>query len=260
MKRINLSGLIGLFVLMISTQSVAEYNLSASASASRSLFCGDWDELQLEEYLVSNNVWGKGNITGYKQCIFGAVAKGRIVGGWIWQWPTSDDTIKAYPEIIFGWKPWNASSTTPDLPIQVGSIASAIASHEILVQRAGGGYNTSFDLWITSQSTPTPENITREVMVWLNHKNLPLLPGGTRILIDGDEYDFYTDQWDWTYFAFIKVDPVLKGSTNLYAFIQYLVDNSYISSSEFWASVEFGNEIAYGKGGTAFFDYMVQVK
>jgi hypothetical protein len=240
MKDINLFGLIGFLALIISSHTMADNELSAATSRSR--LCGDWDELQLGEYLISNNVWGKGNITDYKQCIFGAKTGRKVFGGWMWQWPAGDDadTIKAYPEIIFGWKPWNASSTTADLPIQVGSITSAIASHEILAQHADGGYNTSFDLYITSQSTPTPENITSKIMVWLNNENLTPLPDCTRVTIDGDEYDFCTAQWDWTYFAFIKVDPQLKGSTNLHAFIQYLVDNSYISPAEFLASVEFG--------------------
>jgi len=222
--------------------------------------CDDWSEIGIDdEYIISNNVWNKGDITSYKQCIF--KKDNGLIYGWLWRWPVTDNKkdVKAYPEIIYGWKPWNDNSTTINLPIQIVNIGQIIVSHDIILH-AIGIYNMSFDLWITNSSTPNENNITREVMIWLDKEKLE--PGGDfikRVTIGGEDYDFYKTDWDWTYFAFVKVSPKLKGITKIHEFVNYLIQEGYVSTDEYLASIEIGNEIAEGRGNTIIRRYSIEV-
>src|SRR5882757_1947397 len=79
--------------------------------------CGDWQQVQVGEYIVQNNIWGKGNITNYSQCVSGTSASGGVQAQLQWNWPTGvNSNVKAYPEIIYGQKPDSGPSTTPNLP------------------------------------------------------------------------------------------------------------------------------------------------
>jgi len=240
------------------------YNVVVTVSVS-SLVCNDWAEIKMNEYIVSNNVWGKGNITNYKQCIFGTKIGNIVDFGWNWTWPKDGGNVKAYPEIIYGWKPWSESSTTSNLPIQIGNINQITVSYDAILSTTSttGTYNLTFDLWITNLSPPNPNNITREVMIWVETKNM--IPSGTllqRVSISGEDYDFYKGQGSagstiWTYLAFVKVSPKLKGSINVHEFLNYLKNESHIFANEYLASIEFGNEIIEGAGETRLQNYSV---
>jgi hypothetical protein len=66
--------------------------------------------------VLDNNVYGKGNITNYKQSIF----RGKDDAGWEWDWPESGGPeLKSYPEVLIGRSLWN----------DVGGIAGAAELH-----------------------------------------------------------------------------------------------------------------------------------
>jgi hypothetical protein len=72
--------------------------------------CGDWDQIRFDEYYLNNNVWGKGTITGYSQCVFVKKQNGLYEFGWTWRWPHIGGTVKAFPEVAYGWG-WGRPST-----------------------------------------------------------------------------------------------------------------------------------------------------
>ena len=82
-------------------------------------FCNDWAQMQIGSQLIENNVWGKGDIVDYTQCIY-KTSSNKF--GWHWDWPYSGDNVKSYPEVIFGKKPWSNESTHPSLPTQLSAI------------------------------------------------------------------------------------------------------------------------------------------
>lgn len=246
-----------------SPQPVLEYQAARRTSHPG---CKDWCEYRIDEYAISNNVWGKDKIEGYSapyaQCIYSAGVKGPDQAGWDWIWPAwSERKVMAYPAIAYGWKPWSQESTTANLPKQVGAINELIVSYQ-LEFHATGIYNLAFDLWLTRSSIPSPEEITREIMIWIDQEGIQ--PAGTlveNVVIDGKDYAFYKKKFDeWDYLAFINTSYARSGKINVKRFLEYLLRNAHITREEFLASIEFGNEISAGKGRLELQKYLISVR
>jgi hypothetical protein len=218
------------------------------AGPARAAPCDDWHLEAVGEYWVENNVWNKGPLTGYQQCVYIEPAPGGVRAGWTWSWPLVDIEVKSYPAVIFGWKPVYERSTTPQLPIRIREAASVLVQFSARYELVGAA-NLALDAWITSGTPPAVPNVTREVMIWVDAGGL--LPHGTRIdtvVIGGREFDLYANQGPFSYFAFVATTPFLQGLLDLQAFLAYLVDRGLISPDEVLASVEMGNEVVGGTG------------
>jgi hypothetical protein len=225
--------------------------------------CGDFDRIPVREYLLDNNVWGKGNISQYQQCIWADMAKNPLTAGWSWRWGTVGERkkVKAYPEIHYGWD-WDKKFTTPNLPLKVNQGKTIEVTYDVSTS-AAGLYNLAFDLWFTKADFPTRENLSREVMVWVDgSKHNPGADPIKRVNIDGSEYDlFINHDWNsWVYFAFVKVIPQPKGVLNVHEFLSFLVKEGYISPNESLVEIEIGNEIWTGEGETTVKDYSIAVR
>jgi hypothetical protein len=229
-----------------------------------------YDHIDFNQYIVLNNIWGKYTFnyqfeTNDKQSIFREKDSGGSWNfGWKWEWPFYKGHVKAYPEVIFGYKPGFPHSTTPLLPIKVKDINEITASYDVEI-KATGKCNLSFDLWIT-KSTP-PGYPSREIMIWVDNLNWDKMDDNAdkiklmgKVTIEGEDYYFYTANFGWSYLAFIKIDKKRKNNLKLDKFIQYLVKNGYITEDEYLTSIEFGNEIIEGIGETVVKSYSVNMK
>ena len=243
-----------------------------------SIFAFAYDEaliykhIDFDQYVVLDNTWGKAAYnyileTNDSQSIFREKdKKGLWNFGWKWEWPFYKGHVKAYPEVIFGYKPWYPHPTTPLLPVKVKNLNEIAASYDVEI-RATGKYNLAFDLWITKSSPPSPGSVSREIMIWVNNLNWDAMDDNAdkiksigKVKIEGEDYNFYTANFGWSYLAFIKTDKNLKGNIKLEKFIKYLVQNGYMSDDEYLASIEFGNEIIEGKGETLVKSYSINMR
>ena len=93
--------------------------------------CNGWSQFTIGSYLVENNVWGQGNITDFTQCIYHTGTGDDVYFGWNWNWPVGNSDVKAYPEVIFGKKPWNSSSTNPVLPIKIQNLNEFYVAYDL---------------------------------------------------------------------------------------------------------------------------------
>jgi hypothetical protein len=232
---------------------------------------GQWDEISyveatsfsFDEYILENNMWGKGSIEEYSQCIFMKDKGGGIEFGWEWEWPYEHREVKAYPEIIYGWKPFRWESTTEKLPLRLDSIKNLTVTYAAEIE-ATGTYNFAFDIWITKAAQPSEENITREIMIWVDSTYWS--PHGTvvdTVVFDGEEYNFHKasiSTWSYLAFQIISKDNMLKGDLDIKKFLDYLIENSHMSSGEYLASIELGNEIMEGKGRTIISKFIVNAE
>ncbi len=223
--------------------------------------CEDFARIPVGEYLLDNNVWGKGDSLDYRQCVWADLTSNPLRAGWSWSWPTFNKKVKAYPEIHYGWD-WDKKFTTPKLPLKVNKIDKIQAKYDISTS-AEGAYNLAFDLWLTKASFPTRDNLSREVMIWVDgtqkHNTDSTQVG--RFKIDGEDYDlFINHDWNyWTYFAFVKVIAQPKGTLNIHEFLFFLKNAGYISPNESLVEIEIGNEIWLGKGQTIVNSYSINV-
>ena len=230
--------------------------------------CDDGAFVDIGDYQTQNNTWGKGNLSGWFECIgAGMNADGTLVARWTWDWLNSGTNVKAYPEIIFGQKPGSAT-TSKVMPIKISDIGVATVSYDVASTSTGSG-DVAFDIWLTD--TPNPSSwgvppITSEVMVWLDRQGA-MAPGGAfreRVNLDGTSYAVYVaDNWGqgWRYIAFTSVESRLGvGTLDLGSFLSYLQENGLIKGGEYLASIEFGNEVATGAGETDVNRYTVSVQ
>ncbi len=223
--------------------------------------CEDGAELSTDKFILSNNVWGKGDIINYEQCIFLTKNDSALSFAWRWNWPTGTNNVKAYPEIVYGRKPFGNKNTARDLPKRIDSLSAVLISFGEISTEYNGSGNFAFDIWITNSPTPNRENIKHELMIWLENKQQQ--PAGTfveKVKIGNDEYNFYAGNIGWNYFAFIKVNQdEINKEVDVKAFLNYLEKKSYIIHDEFISSIEFGNEIISGKGQTIIKNYKVLI-
>ncbi len=216
--------------------------------------CGDWDELTDSVLIYQNNVWGKGDITDYEQCLLKRNHDGATEYGWRWQWPEGTGQVKAYPQVIYGHKPWNSKSSTSVLPARIASITQLSIAYSVELS-AAGAYNLAYDIWLTSANPPTPDTITHEVMIWLDQtfEAQPQVFQAGQFVAGDIAYDLYVrpgfhPESGANYIAFVSQKPQLSGVVDIVEFLSYLVDHNHISADHYVASIELGNEVIEGAG------------
>jgi len=227
--------------------------------------------IQVGNYRLSNNVWNKGAACGpYSQSVFTETLNGAPAFGWSWRWPDSDVSVVSYPELGYGYSPWNGSSWggSPAIPARIGTKAIS-ASFDVESSRRGS-YNLAFDIWVTNPTnSPTSSDIAYEIMIWLDHSGFP--PSGGRIAqgvkIGGRTFDVWEmscmkdgKKAKWTDITYVAEAPVYRGSVDISGFFADLVANRGVSNSLYIASIEFGNEVMAGSGVTEITDWSVAVE
>ena len=222
--------------------------------------CNGWSQFATGSYLVENNIWGQGSITDFTQCIYHTGTDNDVHFGWNWNWPIGNSDVKAYPEVIFGKKPWSGTSTNEALPIKIQNLDEFYVVYD-LDMVATGSYNLAFEFWVTIDSMSSETGITTEVMIWMDN-NL-ISPAGNiigTVSFDGFDYYLYQANWDsWTYFAFISAVPQYSAVLGIHHFVNHLVNQGMLDPNEYFADFELGNEVVYGTGQTDIQQYEIYV-
>jgi hypothetical protein len=234
----------------------------------------DWGRISFSEYNMCNSIWNKGEIVNYSQFVY--ITRGsNFPVGWEYTWPSGieEGDVKTYPNIQFGWNPWDGSTTTGDLSAAIGDINGFTVTFDLdTTVQPGTKYNLSFDIWITEHdyvTNPPTDNITREIMIWLDYSPDVVFPGPTPVTIDGDNYLFVrypnvtTDDYTRDYIAFLKDPPDAPGTHsrtyNIKAFFDYLLGETFITNEEYMTIIHLGNEVWYGSGEVLIRNYAADV-
>ena len=103
----------------------------------------------LRKYSFSSS-WGSNKARGrYEQCLLEREVDGRLERGWTWNFPGLDPSVFAYPEIIFGWKPWSGGPTSDArFPLKVADVGKLVMHYEVETE-ASGNYNLAPEVWLT---------------------------------------------------------------------------------------------------------------
>jgi hypothetical protein len=240
------------------------------------LSCADSYELDTRVGRLTNNVWNKQAIgdAPYRQCL---KARGRGSGrewGWSWSWPVESRTVLAFPQVTFGWKPWNGGMPTDDrLPIAIATIKSLNLTYEIET-RAEGKYILSIALWLTrtgrTASAANPSDISADINIWMVGDAFD--PAGAHvgdIAVDDLEFEVWyaADMGDasgananrWNHVVYRAVSPQLSESLDIDEFVADAVSRGYVSREHYVSSIEIGNEVMSGSGATWINDLSLKV-
>jgi hypothetical protein len=215
---------------------------------------------------VANNAWNKQLAGSYswEQCIRVRNDSHSTEYGWSWDWPIGGDTLVSFPQIVFGWKPWDGgASSHPRLPMRIAVIHRLNLSYE-METTAKGKHNLATTLWLTRSGAistePNPMDISTDLMVWTD--GFAFDPFGSRVghtSIDGIDFEVWLardlgdsspDGPRWNYVAYRSTAKHLTASLDLRAFLRHAIEQGYVSPDHYVSDVEVGNEIMTGSGET----------
>jgi uncharacterized protein (TIGR03000 family) len=224
-----------------------------------------YDTLTRGEYRVENNTWGSHQVHDYSQAVFaGPEGGGGPRFAWTWDYPAElPDAVKAFPEVIFGKKPWAWTSTTGRLPRPVSPVPSVRVAFDLRTE-ATGRYNSAFAIWLTRSAQAAGEpDVSHEVMFWVDRQDDPA-PAGRRLgsvtLADGRPCDLWAGRVKtWECFAFVFHRPYSAGVLECGYYLEHLLRAGHLPADVHIASLEFGNEIWHGSGRTVLNEYRVAV-
>jgi hypothetical protein len=238
--------------------------------------CGDYSQIEANDYIVFNNVWGKDEspaVTDYAQCLFSQGDGPDAVMGWSWRWPDSDSwQVRAYPEIMAGDTPWGDTFTGHGFPVDIDADVSFSFDLDLLADD-NGVYNFAPEVWLTTDDTPASDEIAYEVMIWLDYNNMT--PAGTEQANRYYDplYGFPFEVWvnedhtpgggtdeQWTYIALRSRATIHSGTIAIHPMMDHLRAEGIISDDVYYyAGVEVGNEIVHGTGTAVIRDFSVDV-
>jgi hypothetical protein len=246
-------GTVILFRVDLSLAKPAEWN------------CVDNAEISVGKMLLVNNVWNKGTIRDYEQCIAGDPEILR----WRWRWPGGDLMPEAYPEIVFGHHPWRQESTTEELPRRLGDLRELTVEYAADL-RGDGVHNLAFQLWLVDRVPPTPDAARAEVMVWVANRGME--PAGRRAYHLGEQaggYEVYESQrehldrgvWrEWKLVTLVARERRLAGSLDVGALLRELADQGFLVKDSWIANLDLGTEVVAGAGSAAIRGYRINVR
>jgi serralysin len=139
-------------------------------------------------WYVLNNVWNPGTLvynTDYVIDSAYSVSDMTAKTTFNWSFPVVTEpypTIRAYPEVIFGPAPMSGGHKASDIagvfPVQVSTLQQLTADYDVSYKGNTGGFNVSFDIWLTDTPNGGADTVTSEVMVWVHKGGFDRLRAG----------------------------------------------------------------------------------
>lgn len=233
----------------------------------REASCADGYETDTDVGRLTNNMWNKQAAGGasYRQCIRYRGDPPEREYGWTWSWPEEGQTLLAFPQTVFGWKPWNGgTSTTPELPIRIDRIRDLRLAYE-METAATGKHNLATALWLTrtgrTGAEPDPADISADINIWTD--GFDFEPSGDRIgeaTIDGIAFEVWHDEDmgdasaansnRWTHVVYRSTARHTSLALDVRKILQDAIGRELVSPSHYVSSVEVGNEVMTGDGET----------
>ncbi|MEM9022245.1 MAG: hypothetical protein AAGB22_00790 [Bacteroidota bacterium] len=232
--------------------------------------CGPFATIDIGAVRVENNVWNAGALPAgsYTQCIYSYENEDLELMGWQWEYPDNANGVNAYPQLIYGHKPWQPSSTTQELPRKIADINTLKVTYDAEVTRNDGDYNLAFDNWINSEASITPQNIVFEFMIWEDvHQLVPFGDFQEEVTTTNGTYRFYSGEptWEppgsnWTYLAFQRTSNRTAGTVDIDELLAYLVNKGIVSPDSYLGSIELGTEVGNSTGSAVIKQFEVDIE
>ena len=238
-----------------------------------------------DDYSISQGPWGSRNISGWSLCTGAVMANSNKVTGRItWDYGSislQPNWVVSYPNISFGNIPGHTNPVTvANFPAPIAITKSIIATWDVEMRNVTGTGNTAFDIWISSdgkadtvaygKSTTVMELMIRTDSRGNYTKWAEIFPNDPTVVIDGVAYQYHfdpvapmvndvrSDYINPTMATFIAKQTITKGSVDIMSFIKFLQGKGLLTN-EYIQNIEFGMELATGKGEMLINSYSVTV-
>jgi RNA polymerase sigma factor (sigma-70 family) len=215
------------------------------------------------EQLYCDEQWGRGRCPGpYDQCLLSRPHDGGTQLGWTWNWSGHAEQGYALPEIVVGWKPWlGGRPTDPRFPVALRGIRHLHVDFDVEL-RAQGTYNLLLNLWFVRELPrdlhAAHELISAELMVDLDYsEDVPRQHFVETVELDGVAHDLWLGHESqgsrlepWPSITVVRTRRTTRGSVDLGALLERLVQQGQLDAGDYLASVELGNVVYGGEGQT----------
>jgi Glycosyl hydrolase family 12 len=166
----------------------------------------------------------------------------------------SHKKVQAYPFIMLGCS-WGTCSPGGELPRRISSLSQPGVSWQT-TQKAGGTWDSAFDIWFGKRSMRTGQ-ANGELMIWLGERNRPVPARAKVVTVEHTRWyvvharPCYNGTC-WSYVQFRRVRPVLAVTDlPLAPFISRAEAHGWIKPSWWLENIEAGFEIWDGGTGLA---------
>jgi Ca2+-binding RTX toxin-like protein len=229
------------------------------------ILSADWAEYRQGDYILVNNVWGKGwrqNGQDFTQSITIDNTADLTSGVHMaWNWANVDagnTSVLSYPEISVGYKPFGGEGT-PSLNSRIQDIKTFDISHDLAIGGDTSRFDVAYDLWITDIPLGDQYHVDKEIMVWTHNGRPSQAPDPAHIkgtytqqgiTFDIVTYDNFTDYNGafWDYIALMPRSDVLNATIDMRAVLTDLVELGLVSEKDFVTGYELGAEVTGGSG------------
>ena len=225
MKRAALSALL-IAVLLAASAAYAEPPCIALEGPSYASASIDVDEDGAPEYILELNHWNLKSAKGVSRITYCPANQTLHYTQDLYSMEPRRSTVYGYPEIYYGYKPWNslqASDGEVRLPLPLPQAKPLwVAVNYTISHQPRLPINLALDLWLTREKNPRKVGGgDAEVMVWLYHSSLR--PAGAPVArlkcpayLDGKPYTASFTLWEarfnWLYLAYVLDTPLPRGA------------------------------------------------
>jgi hypothetical protein len=253
-----------MLILLVSVSPIFVFGQPDPLGALFKVRMTDAAPLPFHGAVLYSNTYGKGNITDY-QDYQQLVYRDKDDAGWWWDWPkSSGPVLKSHLEVLVGRSPRSEADGLGRAELHAGrQLPRRLAEMRQTIDfdfttDADGLWLGSFDFWITSSDHPAAKDIVSNLTIWTANHGVanPYIGRHETLEIGGRTYEaiFETpkEQPDkpWKTLCLVDTEPRSKGSLELGPLMDALIAHGLAKPTDFLATAELGNKVAYGKGHT----------
>ncbi|RDW70603.1 putative endoglucanase [Aspergillus mulundensis] len=232
-----------LLALSLASLASAASIPSSNMFTRRSDFCGQYDTATEGNFIVYNNLWGQDNADSGSQCTGVDSANGDSIS-WhtSWSWSGGSSSVKSFANVAYQF-----TST------QLSSLSSIPSTWEWSYSTTDIVADVAYDLFTSSSAGGDSEN---EIMIWLAALGGagPISSTGSSIAsvtLGGVTWDLYSGpNGSMQVYSFVASSTTESFSADLMDFINYLVENQGLSTSQYLTNVQAGTEPFTGSDAT----------
>ncbi|KAF3770760.1 family 12 glycoside hydrolase, partial [Cryphonectria parasitica EP155] len=196
--------------------------------------CGQWDSVATGVYTVYQDLWNEDAGTGSQCTTVDTLTDDVLSWSTSWSWTGESSQVKSYANTVT-----NFTITTLASISSIPSLWSWSYSGTDIVA------DVSYDMFTSSSADGSDEY---EIMVWLDAIGGagPISSTGSTVAtpeIAGTTWDLYTGpNGDTTVYSFVATSAVEDFDGDLMDFLNYLIENEGVSSSQYLLSIGAGTE------------------
>lgn len=222
-----------------------------------------------------NNAWNTGSLqygTDYTNKVSYDMKDLSTGTSFNWSFPTKTlkpglaGDVLAYPDLLFGASPFsggvNPGDTAKVFPVQLSKLTSLVADFDVSYGGDTGGFNVSFDIWLTSKPGGDASTVTNEIMVWLHKGDFEAFGERIGTYQDGDFAGTIYRAPGTNYTAIVANTDTPAASLDLVKLFDKLGELGIVNDSEYLAMSQLGAEVVSGAGSLTInhLNYTVQTQ